>query len=62
MSFKERVINEKADLGVKLGGLNEFLHSSKAGELTPVEFGLLMVQQRAMTMYIDALTSRIESL
>jgi hypothetical protein len=57
--FQKRVIEERDDLEIKLGKLNKFMHGDIFAALPSIDYGLLMVQQGAMTMYLDALESRL---
>jgi len=58
--YQERVIVEREELSIKLEKLIEFMHSDYYSSLGAIDQGLLMVQNVAMTMYLDTLDRRIE--
>lgn len=58
--YKQRVIEEKVKLIDKLQSLIDFMHTDLYVELSPVEQGLLMVQEVAMASYLGALERRTE--
>lgn len=57
---QERVVTEKADLDEKISKLSGFMHGETYAELPAVDQGLLMVQIRAMKLYSETLSQRIQ--
>lgn len=61
-NFKERLIDEQAQLEEKLTKLNEFNDSEKANEIDPIQKDLLLIQAGAMYTYNETLKVRIKLL
>jgi hypothetical protein len=60
--FKERLIEERAQLAEKAERLNNFLMTDKADEIDNVQHTLLDVQLPAMRTYLKVLDERIRLL
>ena len=60
--FKERLIDEQAQLEEKLNKLDAFLMSDKVKAVDDVQKALLQVQATAMNTYNQCLKERIERL
>jgi len=60
--FKDRLIDEQAQLEEKLNKLDNFLMSDKVKEVDDVQKALLHVQATAMNSYNQCLKERIERL
>lgn len=57
---EQRVLDEKKELDEKISKLSDFMHGDTFANLPGVDQGLLMVQIRAMKMYSEALSQRIQ--
>jgi len=60
--FKDRLIDEQAQLEEKLNKLDAFLMSDKVKSVDDVQKALLQVQATAMNTYNQCLKERIERL
>ena len=60
--FKNRLIDEQAQLEEKLSKLNAFLVSEKVNSVDDVQKALLQVQATAMNTYNQCLKERLERL
>ena len=60
--FKDRLIDEQAQLEEKLNKLDAFLMSDKVKDVDDVQEALLQVQATAMNTYSQCLKERIERL
>lgn len=60
--FKDRLIEEQAQLEEKLDKLNTFLMSDKVKGVDDVQKALLQVQATAMNTYNQCLKERLERL
>ena len=60
--FKDRLIDEQAQLEEKLNKLDTFLMSDKVKAVDDVQKALLQVQATAMNTYNQCLKERIERL
>ena len=60
--FKERLVEEQAQLEEKLNKLNDFNQSEKVKEIDQVQKDLLLVQAGAMYTYNECLKARISRL
>jgi len=60
--FKERLIEEQAQLEEHLNKLNAFNESEKVNDIDPFQKDLLMVQAGAMYTYNECLKARISRL
>ena len=60
--FKNRLVEEQAQLEEKLNKLNDFNQSEKAKEIDPVQKDLLLIQAGAMYTYNECLKARIARL
>ena len=58
-TFKERLIEEKAQLSEKLESLRAFIASEKFLEIDNVQMTLLNIQVKAMETYSQCLLERI---
>lgn len=58
-TFKERLIEEKAQLSEKLEKLRDFIASEKFQEIDSVQMTLLNIQVKAMETYSQCLLERI---
>lgn len=58
-TFKERLIEEKAQLSENLGKLRDFIASEKFQEIDSVQMTLLNIQVKAMETYSQCLLERI---
>lgn len=61
-NFKERLIDEQAQLEEKLNKLNAFLMSDKVEAIDDVQKELLQVQAIAMNTYNQCLKERLKRL
>ena len=59
-TFKERLIEEKVQLGEKIDKLDAFLLSEKIGAVDDVQSALLQVQSIAMNTYNQCLKERLQ--
>ena len=57
--FKERLIEEQAQLEEKLTKLNEFNQSGKADTIDPNQKSLLLIQAGIMHSYNEVLKARL---
>lgn len=60
--FKERLVNEQAELEEKLNKLNAFNDSELVKGIDPVQKQLLIIQAGAMYTYNECLKARLEHL
>ena len=60
--FKERLVNEQAELEEKLNKLNAFNDSELVKGIDPVQKQLLIIQAGAMHTYNECLKARLEHL
>jgi len=60
--FKDRLVEEQAQLEEKLNKLDDFLLSEKVNVIDDVQKALLQVQATAMNTYLQCLKERIERL
>ena len=60
--FKERLVEEQAQLEEKLNKLDAFLISEKVKAVDDVQKALLQVQATAMNTYLQCLKERLERL
>lgn len=60
--FKNRLVEEQAQLEEKLNKLNDFNQSEKVKEIDPVQKDLLLIQAGAMYTYNECLKARIARL
>ncbi len=60
--FKNRLVEEQAQLEEKLNKLDDFLLSEKVNAIDDVQKALLQVQATAMNTYLQCLKERIERL
>ena len=58
-TFKERLIEEKAQLSEKHEKLVEFIASENFHKIDPVQMTLLNIQEKAMQTYSQCLLERI---
>lgn len=61
-TFKDRLLNEKAQLDERWGKLDEFLDSEKVNDIDPIQLSLLKIQRGAMQTYSQCLWERISRL
>ena len=61
-TFKERLVEEQAQLEEKLDKLNNFNQSEKVNAIDSVQKSLLLVQAGAMYTYNECLKARIDRL
>jgi len=59
MDFKERLIQEKAELNEKMEKLDAFMASEAFQRIDPVQMTLLNIQSLAMVTYSQCLLERI---
>jgi hypothetical protein len=57
--FKDRLVEEQAQLEEKLNKLNDFNESEKVNDIDPVQKDLLLIQAGAMYTYNECLKVRI---
>ena len=60
MDYKDRVLKEVQDLGVKVHKLNDFIKSDEFKVIEPIDQMLLIQQYSYMYSYFNILEVRIE--
>lgn len=57
--FKQRLLDEKSELGEKINKLNAFISSEAFQKIDPFQMSLLHIQLQAMYTYSQCLLERI---
>lgn len=58
-TFKDRLVTERAELVVKMKGLNAFLIGGNHDKIDPAQLALLRIQYSAMETYSRCLQERV---
>lgn len=60
--FKERLLNERQELSIKIGKLAQFLNGEKVSTISANQLRYLSIQYHIMTAYESVLSCRINDL